>query len=252
MTNASKAYRNRDIMTEKEIEKMLAKADDIKNPYFQLRVKALISLFKKFGKRRKEVCSLEVKDLKIEEGFLHVTFIVVKKHKLGLFQYFKFLKAQGKPELLNKPLPELEGEWRLWQNTNDGFKIRKKKNTREKKLALEDKYCKLIVEYLTYLRENYPTVQYLFPSATYVFGNLVNISETEHLSGRHLLRLLKPLNKRVWCHLFREGVGAEVSRRLGLSVTALAEVQNRLDLEREETAWNYVRRFAVQEIPAEI
>jgi integrase len=252
MTNPSKKYRNRDIMTDEEIEKMLAKADKIKNLYFQFRVKALIALFKKFGKRRKEVGNLAVEDLTVEDGFLHVKFLLAKKHKGGLFQYIKFLKAQEKPELLNKPLPTLEAEWRLWQNTSDGCRIRKKKDIREKKLALEDKYCKLIMEYIAYLRENYPTAHYLFPSAKYVFGDLVNLDTGKPLSGRHLLRLLKPLNKRVWCHLFREGVGADISRRLGLSITALAEVQNTLDLEKEETAWNYVRRFAVQEIPTEM
>ncbi|MCJ7424411.1 hypothetical protein MUP01_09125 [Candidatus Bathyarchaeota archaeon] len=35
------------------------------------------------------------------------------------------------------------------------------------------------------------------------------------------------------------------------SITAAVEVRNTLDLEREETAWNYVRRYSAQEIKKE-
>jgi hypothetical protein len=80
---------------------MLEKADLIPNKYFRFRVKALIALVKKFGKRRKELSILERADLKREGHFLYVTFTIAKKHKKGLFQYFKFLKKNN-PSGLNK------------------------------------------------------------------------------------------------------------------------------------------------------
>jgi hypothetical protein len=83
-----------------------------------------------------------------------------------------------------------------------------------------------------------------------VFQNYI-VDYDKHLSGRQLLRLTKPLNETLWLHLLRETKGAEISRDLGMNITAVTEVKNMLDLEREETVWNYVRRYAVQEAKAE-
>ncbi len=57
--NPSKKYENREIPTNKEIDAMLEKADLIPNNYFRLRMKCLVALVKKFGKRRKELAILE-------------------------------------------------------------------------------------------------------------------------------------------------------------------------------------------------
>ena len=78
--------------TEKEIEKLLKKAETLKDEYFQLRAKAIIGLVKVFLKRRGELCFLEMTDLTVEKGFLSITFTICKKSKKGLFQYFEFLK----------------------------------------------------------------------------------------------------------------------------------------------------------------
>jgi len=71
MPNPSEAYKNREIPTNREIDGMLEKAELIPNRYFRLRVKALIALVKKFGKRRKELSILERADLKREGHFLY-------------------------------------------------------------------------------------------------------------------------------------------------------------------------------------
>jgi len=247
MPNPSEAYKNREIPTNREIDAMLEKAELIPNRYFRLRVKALISLVKKFGKRRKELSILERADLKREGHFLYVTFTIVKKHKRGLFQYFKFLKKED-PSRLNKSYPELVAEWQQWRETELGQHVKKERRT--KRVNTRDKYAKLILEYLDYLEAYIPKAKFLFPSGKAIFQNYF-VYEDKHLSGRQLLRLIKPLNRKMWLHLLRETKGAEISRDLGMNITAVTEVKNMLDLEREETAWNYVRRYAVQEVKTE-
>ena len=81
MTNPSKKYKNREPITEEEIAEMLRKTDLIVNPYFRLRVRALIGLLKKFGKRRREIAGLRMIDLEIKENYLYATFNIAKKHK---------------------------------------------------------------------------------------------------------------------------------------------------------------------------
>jgi integrase len=245
---ATRELRNRDPLTTAEIDDMLLEADKIENAYFRLRVKALISIVKKFGKRRSEIAALERSELKVENGKLLVTFTIRKKHKRGLFQYFKWLEKQN-PCDLEKPLAQLKLDWKLWTQTETGYRIKEEKRT--KSVDVKDKYAQLIIEYLDYLSEHYPNAKYLFPSGTEVFGTSYVIFEDEHLSGRHLLRLIKPLNPEAWLHLFRESVGAEIARAKGRTLDAVYEVRETLDLENEATAYRYVRRYAVQEMKAE-
>ena len=73
----------------------------------------------------------------------------------------------------------------------------------------------------------------------------------QHLSGRQLLRLIKPLNENAWLHLFRETKGAEIAREKGRTIDAVYSVRETLDLENETTAYRYVRRYAVQEMKSE-
>ena len=71
------------------------------------------------------------------------------------------------------------------------------------------------------------------------------------VSGRQLLLLIKPLDKKAWLHLFRETKGAEIAKEYGNNLAGITEVKETLDLEKEETAYIYTRRYAVQEIKAE-
>jgi len=247
MPNPSITYKNREVPTKEEIDEMLEKADLIKNNYFRLRVKTLIALVKKFGKRRKELAMLERTDLKTEGHFFYVTFTITKKHKKGLFQYFKFLKKTN-PSGLNKSYPELLTEWQAWRETELGQHTKTERRT--KRVNTRDRYAKMVLEYSDYLNEYIPKAKFLFPSGKRVFQNYFVVSD-DHLSGRQLLRLIKPLNEKMWLHLLRETKGAEISRDLGMNITAVTEVKNMLDLEKEETAWNYVRRYAVQEAKTE-
>ncbi|MCW4054414.1 MAG: hypothetical protein NWE84_05785 [Candidatus Bathyarchaeota archaeon] len=227
---------------------MLKKADKIQFEYFRLRVKALIALVKKFGKRRREISTLAIDDLEVSNGYLYVTFTIVKKHKVGLFQYFKSLKKTNPGEL--KSYPELVTEWQSWRETEIGQRIKEEKRT--KRVSIEDKYVKLILDYYYYVKSNYPEAKYLFPSGVCVFGETYTIYPDSHLSGRHLLRLIKPLNKTVWLHLLRETKGAEVAKEYGNNLAGVYAVKETLDLERIDTAYSYVNRYAVQELKAEI
>ena len=188
---ATKELRNRDPLSNEEIDLMLVEADKIEQNYFRLRVKALIGLVKKFGKRRSEIAVLKREDLKVENGKLLVTFTLRKKHKRGLFQYLKHLESHNRGDL-EKPLSELKLDWMLWTKTEGGYRVKEEK--RIKSVDVNDKCARLILDYLDYLSEHYPDVRYVFPSGTEVFGTSYIVFEDQHLSGRQLLRLIKPLN----------------------------------------------------------
>jgi integrase len=245
---ATRELRNREPLSNEEIDAMLREADSIEEEYFRLRVKALVCIAKKFGKRRAEIAALERSDLKVENGKLYVTFTLRKKHKKGLFQYIKFLR-KNEPIALQKPLSELELEWKEWTQTSYGYRVKEERRT--KSVDVTDKYARIIIEYLDFLEREYPNVKFLFPSGREVFGTSYIVFENEHLSGRQLLNLVKPLNPDAWLHLFRETKGAEIAKAEGRTLKAVYEVRDTLDLENEETAYRYVRRYAVQEMKAE-
>jgi integrase len=112
MTNPNRIYSDREPLSNEEIDTMLLEADEIPDDYFRLRVKALIGIAKKFGKRKSEIAALERSDLKGESGQLYVPFTLRKKHKKDLFQYLKFLKKNDS-KALEKPLSENEIDWKL-------------------------------------------------------------------------------------------------------------------------------------------
>lgn len=246
MTNPK--YANRKPLTDQEIELMLRKADNIKKEYFRLRVKALIGLLKKFGKRRIENLRLKVSDLEVKEGFLFVTFTLAKKHKKGFSQYVKWLEKHD-PLKLRLSINELKEGLKAWQQTREG--IREKVERVTKKVSMEDKYAKIVLEYYEYMMSKYGANAFLFPSGKAVFSSYW-VYPNKSLSGRQLLRLIQQLNRKTWLHLFREKVGGDIAERLGKTIIAVTQVKNTLDLENEETAWRYVRRFAVEEMPKEV
>jgi len=86
-------------------------------------------------------------------------------------------------------------------------------------VSIEDKYAKLVLEYLEYLKAHNPEGIFLFPSGKAVFDHYLIIND-KPLSGSQLLRLIKPLNHRLWLHLFREMKGAEIARDKGNNLTA--------------------------------
>lgn len=255
MTNPALEYADRPILSNAEVAEMLSKADQIESKYFKLRVKAVIGLVRIFGKRRAEIANLAVEDLEVKQGYLYVTFNLRKKHKKGLFQYIKFLELQVKKGLIDraeldaKTHIQLQTEWHEWTKTREGYRVKEERVT--KKTPANSTLCKAIIEYYEHLKSINPTGKWLFPSGLCIFGETYRIINRQHLSGRQLLRLIKPLAPTAWLHLFRETKGANIARDGGRNLTTLYEVRDTLDLENEETAYRYIRRYAVQEVRGE-
>ena len=239
---ATEALKNRAMPSEREIDEIISKADDLELEYFRLRAKAIIGLVKVFGKRRAELCLLEMNDLVVDGDFLNITFTICKKSKKGFFQYLDFLKRQGNFELLNKPLPVLQEEHKLWNLTLDG--TRQKRYRRPKQTPISDKYARYILDYFLYVQGKYPTSRYLFPSGRCLFGSPTYVADcSKALSGRQLLRIVKALDSNVWLHLFRKNKGSEVARKYGRTLDSAYQVKTTLDLERTETALRYIEEF---------
>lgn len=241
---ASKEFRERPVPTEKEIQTILDKADLIENEYFRLRVKAVIALIKVFGKRRVELTTLEMSDVLEKEGFLYITFNIAKKSKRGFRQYIDYLKdkiAKGEiplTELNNKTYLELTQSHKEWNRTVEGTRI--KQTRKQKGTPLTDKYAKIIYEYYSFIKNNYPNSRYLFPSGKTVFGNYYLINNNSAITGRQLLRIVKLLDTGIWLHLLRKEKGQAVALKYGRTLESVFNVKDCLDLTRIETAMHYV------------
>ena len=140
-------------------------------------------------------------------------------------------------------------DWKTWTQTTEGYRVREERRT--KSVSVADRYAQLIIEYLEFLDKEYPEAQFVFPSGIEVFGVSYVTLPDSHLSGRQLLRIMKPLSPTAWLHLFRETKGAEIAKAKGRTLDAVYEIRETLDLENEQTALRYVRRYAVQEMNTE-
>jgi hypothetical protein len=232
--------RTRTMPTEKEIDTILKKADQLETQYFQLRAKAIVGLVKIFGKRRAELSLLEMTDLLVDGDFLNITFTICKKSKKGLFQYFEFLEKHN-PEFLNKPYLVLKEERKAWNKTKDG--LRERRFRRTKSTPLTDKYARLIFNYYLYMQQTYPQSKYLFPSGVQLFNGAYLLRNNKSLKGRQILNIVKELDPNVWMHLFRKLKGSEVARKYGRTLDSAFQVKTTLDLERTETALRYIEDF---------
>jgi hypothetical protein len=250
MTNVSKAYKNRGIIGDQETDLLLKKADLIKDEYFRLRSKAVVTTAKVFGKRESEIARLEMSKITQVNNDLELNFTLSKKRKKGLYQYTQFLEKKIKiGEMLQSDLDaktqkQISLEWREWQKTLEGLMIQNSESL--KSIDIEDKYGKHIVEYYNYMKEYHSTSQYLFPSGKTVFGQSYIFYDNEHIHPKHLLRILKSLKHDTWMHLYRETKGAQVAKEKGRNLDAVYEVKDTLDLANESTAYNYVKRFVAK------
>jgi len=208
------SLQRKDVISPKEFEGMLERADSIKyvQEYYRLRDKAIVCIFKLTGKRRGEVASLEVDDLEVKGSNLSITFTLEKKRKKSL--------------MLRRA---------------------------EKQIPLSDPLTKPVIDYWNWIKENHPSCPYLFPRTFYsgLTGALV-FKYRYHLGGRQVLRVVKRVSDDLaWPHLFRETAGAEIVRADN-SILAAFKVMLRLDLEDERTALGYVRRYAVDVISSAV
>jgi len=74
------------VITDKEFEEAMNRAEQIKDKFFRLRALALLCLLRLTGKRRGEVAILRLDNFKVETGFLNITFILLKKRKGRVLQ----------------------------------------------------------------------------------------------------------------------------------------------------------------------
>jgi hypothetical protein len=184
-------------------------------------------------------------ELKIENNELVINFTLRKKRKRGLFQYTLFLESKIKKgemlrsELDSKTQQQLKAEWKEWQMTKEG--VHEKKIKSLKSVDLNNPFAKIIVEYWNYVKTNLPRAKFLFPAGKAIFSKYM-IDNENHLEGQSLLLIVKSLDKNLWMHLFRELKGGEVAKKFGRTIQSIYEVKDALDLEKEDTAYNYIKR----------
>ncbi len=254
MTNPRSDIADREPLSNDEIDGMLANADKIEREYFRLRAKAVVAIAKVFGKRRSEIAAIEMKGLRVENDLLLITFRLRKKRKRGLFQYISFLESKIKKgeitraEFEAKTQGELTYEWREWQNTKEGVRVKETKVT--KAVNVNSKFGRIIFNYITFVRDKIPKAKFLFPAGKEtIMGDAKYIIDiNNHIGGRTLLNVVKDLNPDAWMHLFREKKGEDIAKKHGNTITGVYAVKDTLDLENEETAYHYIKRYAVQEM----
>lgn len=201
----------KDVPTDKEIANMINKADQIKDTYFRLRAKATIALLET-GKRRSELAALKVSDIWSDSEYLYVRFTVRKKRK----------KSES-----------------VLQRT--------------KKYRLDSQYALIIMEYLNFLSTI--NSEYVYPSGHNVFTTYI-INPMAQLRPQEIWRIIKQLNRKDWPHLHRERRAVKVIRRDerkygSARLETVYKIRNILDLEREQTAYNYIRRHETQKVEEE-
>lgn len=241
MTNQKKQREN---YTEKEVDKLLKKAENLDGEYFRLRAQCLVAIAYRFGKRRIEISRLRINDFSQTKTDLEIKFTLAKKRKRGLHQFIEVCRKKN-PEILKKSLLEIENLHKDWQQTEAGHKIIEQ--TALKSLDLQDKYTKYILNYLEYVKKHYPDSKFLFPSGYNVFGNYT-VDTSEHISGSQLLRVLKTLTNSGWMHLFRNTKAEQTARFYGRTLESLHNVAETLNV-TDQTAMVYIRRHVPQKQP---
>jgi len=104
---------------------------------------------------------------------------------------------------------------------------------------------------MDFLQTLEPTPKFFFPRTRRFWGQEFMIMYDEHISGRQVFNLVRATSEKVWVHLFRETCASDIVRA-DASIIAAYKVQRRLDLERVETGFRYVRRFAADIISRQL
>jgi integrase len=221
------------VVSDSEFQEMLKAAETIQDKYMKLRAKAVLCVLRLVGKRRGEVASISLDDVKVENNFLHITFVLEKKRKR-----FKIC-----PACQTKNMAKASFCSKCGFNLENVTKQRKgRPTTSTKSIPLSDSLTGPIIEYMDYLKSREPDVKFLFPSGRNVFGHYV-ILPNKHLAGRHIFNIVRETSQSVWCHLFRETVGSEIVKN-DPTLIGIFKVMQRLDLEDYRTGFNYLKRYA--------
>lgn len=202
------------VFTKQEIEDMLEKADKLKTKYFCLRAKAIVGLGKT-GKRRAEVANLEVADLKVEGGFLYISFSVVKKRKKNVLATRR-----------TKRFP-LESEFAQY--------------------IME--YCNYMKQKHPACKYLFPSTRSVF-GQTLIFYKDKHLSGRQLL---RIVKQLNPKAWfHLFRETRGADIVRADERKYGeAKLLTVYRVKRALDLEREATAWNYINRYATETIEME-
>jgi hypothetical protein len=203
----------KDVISDQEVEEEIKSAEKLAE-FPRLRAKATVA-FLETGKRRRELVCLEHSDITSDEIFLYVRFTVVKKRK---------------------------------KNVNVLQRV--------KKFRRDSKWARYILEYLAWLKEKHPNCKYVYPRTKCLFGKIYIFDETQHAEGQEIWRIIKILNLNDWPHQHREKRAVKVirmdERKFGeAKLETIYRIRNVLDLEREQTAYNYIRRHETQKVEEE-
>jgi integrase len=238
-TAAEKARKNRKkVLDKEEFDRMLSAAAQIKDEFFRLRSTALLCIFRLVGKRRGEIAMLKTENVKVENNQLTLTFTLEKK--------VKHFKVCPKCDARNT-VDALYCAHCAAPIDNEPLQSKGKQYDSTKAIPLTDSLTEPIIKYLDYLKHQAPVPTFFFPRVKATFGQGYIILPDEHLHGRQVFNLVRQTSDRVWPHLFRETVAADVVKQ-DSSLYSAFRVKDRLDLEDYRTGFAYVKRFALDVI----
>ena len=204
----------KDVISQKELDQMLRKADQLKPEYFKVRAKALISLFKS-GKRRGEVASLAMDDIEAKENFLYVTYTVEKKRKKDIMS----LRRRKRFHIESRYAQYIMAYWN-WM----------KQHYPESKWLFPSGH-------------NVFGVTYVFNLSRHLHGRQILriIQDLNPKAWCHLFRETRGA----------EIVKKDEDAKGEASIETVYRVRRGLDLESEASAWRYIRRYATETIEDE-
>jgi len=231
--NSEERVNRKTVISAEEFSEVLEAARLLTDEFFRLRALAVLCLLMLTGKRREEIARVQLDFIRIEHGFLSVTFELEKKKRRK--------RICPDCETVNSKASSFCKKCGL---TIVGIEPRsnKKPDLSTKAISLNDPLTQPIVEYVDNLRNRINTPKFLFPRGKMVFGNYFLI-RNRHLTGRQIFNIVRGISELIWPHLFRETVGSEVIKNDPTIIGAF-KVMNRLDLENYETGFHYLKRYA--------
>ena len=240
------------VISDQELAEAFAVAEQISEPYFRLRAKAVLALFRLSGKRRGEIANTPLDNFKVEGDLLNVTFILEKKQRK--FKECPFCctgaDKNGTPK-----------QTRNNKNAMFCFKCGKdigvapvtapmKEVKKTKAFRLGNPLTKHILVYIDFLKTLKPAPKFWLPSGKSIFGHYLIVSD-DHLKGRQVFNIIRGTSETVWPHLFRETVASDVIKKDN-SLMAIYKVKQRLDHANVSTSYLYIERYSKEVIDPEI
>jgi len=228
------------VIEDSELNRALDKANGIGNEYFRLRALALLSLLRLSGKRRTEISWILLKDFKVENGLLNVTFALEKKKRKHKKCPGCGTKNSGVSLFCKKCGLDI---------SRVPIAFASKQAKALKAFPISDPLTQNVLRYYEYLSSLNPVPKFWLPSGKSVFGNYIIIPD-RHLSDREVFNIVRNTTETIWPHLFRETVASDIVKQDN-SIIAAFKVQKRLDLEDMRTGFSYLQRFAKDVIKRE-